>query len=367
MLALTRFRPYLPVAAWLFALLLLTNCALRLLNATPVFGWLPKVTAGAGYTEDNRQRVAAACDEYQKGQVAPDEPLCAIVGLSNVREAVSLKVVSAEAKVTCRYMALGAAGVGMPTLKQQASILHASELRPDLVLVGLGPHQMVDARPKPGKHQQGVLAPLRQGDFRNAALAVRDWLWFYDRRQDVSLTTEAALLDVRADLFRRFGVRLQELESNHRSPWREMIRSIFAEHFSEATLKEEEQFFADLGAYDRQTYANSPKAAAALVEMVRDLRQRGSVVVIVLMPENSRLRKRMPPDINDTVTGPLRAAFGEDAPQVIDLRDAVEDEGFVDLTHLNQVGNQRCSRLIGTRVPDLLPRHAPLMKQAGGQ
>jgi hypothetical protein len=248
----------------------------------------------------------------------------------------------------------------MPNVGEQAGVLFASELRPDLVLVGIGPNQLVDTRPKPGSLQQGFLDSMMRGDLRNAAIAIRNWFWFFERRQDVSLSVEAGLLDARAMMFRSLGTQLQESDAGHHSPWREMIKSIFADHFSEATLKEEEQFFADLGVFDRETYINSPKAPATLVHVVRDFRERGAVVVIVLMPENSRLRKRMPAGILDAVTTPLQQAFGTDMPPLLDLRDSVEDEGFVDLTHLNQTGAARCGRLIGAKIRDFLPHRPPL-------
>lgn len=355
MIAFIRFRPYAVIAGWLLILLVAINGVLRILDRTPILAWLPKVTAGTGFLEDNRQRIEDAVQECERGQVGADEYLCAILGLSNVREAVPLKVVSKEAGLPCRYLGLGAAGVGMPDLVGQARLLLESKLCPDLVLVGIGPHQMVDTRPKRSTSRANFYDLLRRGDFRNAAIEIRNGFWFFERRQDVSITTEKALLDARAAMFRSFDVYLPQGETNHRSPWREMIRAIFAEHFSEATLREEEQFFQDLGVFDRQTYANSPKASAALVGLIQDFRVRGAVVVVVLMPEHSRLRKRMPPDINSVVTMPLQQAFGKEAPPVLDLRDAVADEGFVDLSHLNSTGSARCGRLIGAKIRDYVP------------
>jgi hypothetical protein len=243
----------------------------------------------------------------------------------------------------------------MPDLAPQARLLLDIELRPDLVLIGLGPHQLVDTRPKPSMVKVSFLDYLRRGDLRNAAIEIRNCLWFFARRTDISISLDNILLDARASMFRWFGVQLREASADHRSPWRDMNRAISAEHFSEATLREEEQFFQDLGVFDRETYRNSPKAPAALVDLVRDFRARGAVVVVVLMPENSRMRKRMPPNIIEAPTTPLQQAFGADMPPILDLREKVEDSGFVDLTHLNQRGSQRCSRLIGEKLRDYVP------------
>lgn len=364
MIAFIRYRPYVLIAGWLVVLLVLINAAMRLLDQPVVLAWLPKATAGTGFTEDNRQRIEAAQKEIEEGQIGSDEYLCAIIGLSNVREAISLKVVSDEAGVPCRYLGLGAAGLGMPDLASQARLLLDSELRPDLVLIGIGPHQLVDTRPKPGSLDLSFFEAMRRGDLRNAAIALRNGFWFFARRNDVSITLEKALLDARAVIFRSFGVQLQDPRANQHSPWRDMIRAIFEEHFSEATLREEEQFFQDLGVFDWETYVNSHKAPSLLVRLIQDFRARGSVVVVVLMPENSRLRKRMPPNILDSVTTPLHQAFGADVPLVLDLRDAIEDSGFVDLTHLNQRGSSRCGFLIGAKIRAYLPRQPLQSKHA---
>jgi hypothetical protein len=360
MIALARLRPYLQVMLPLALVALLLAVGFRVLDATPILGWLPKAVSGTGFLEDNRDRVAGASREYREGRVAPGEYLCVIMGLSNVREGVLLDTVAAEAALPCRYLGLGGAGVGMPGLHQHAQALLASDLRPDLVLVGIGPHQMVDTRPKPQGLQQGVIAYLRQGDLRNAAISARNWCWFYARRDDVTRAIEATLLDARASLFRLLDVQLQEPE--HRSPWRGMIRKIDADHFSEATLQEEEQFCADLGVYDEDTYAKAEKAPEVLIHVVDELRARGSVVVIVLMPENSRLRNRMPPNALEAATTPLRLKYGDEMPPILDLRDAIGDSCFVDLAHLNRAGAEKCSRLLGENLHRFLPSRPPLMQ-----
>jgi hypothetical protein len=159
------------------------------------------------------------------------------------------------------------------------------------------------------------------------------------------------------------NVHLPDVGGPDRSPWRAMIRSDWPEHFSAATLREEEQFFEGMGAFEPDTYANAPQASAALAQMIRQFSDRGAHVILVLMPEHSRLRQRVPHDAVEVVQDHVRAALGAAAPPLWDMRAAIDDNGFVDLSHLNRSGSQLFSGLLGTRLKDSIPTTGPsLMK-----
>jgi hypothetical protein len=358
-----RLRPHARIGAGLVLAGMAIAAAFQVLGATPALGWLPRVVSGPGFLQDNRERVAGALRQYEEGEVRPDEPLCSIIGLSTVREGIDLGRVSAEAGVGCRFLGLAGAGMMIPDMVPHAEILLASPLQPDLVILGIGPYQLLDPKPGRGPSQPpGIASYLRRGDLRNAATEARNALWIYARRRDVSLTAEAALLEARARLFHAFRVRLGPSVEGPQGPWRDMLKTIQKDHFSEATLREEEQFFEGLGTFDPRAYARGRRAAAALIDLVRRFRDRGAAVVLVLMPESSRLRRRMPPEASRALEAALGRAFPGSMPPILDLRDAVEDAGFVDLAHLNHAGCLRCSRRLAEAIRRYLPRHPPLMK-----
>jgi hypothetical protein len=361
MFSLPRLRPYFWIGISLALSALFVNVALQCLASTPVLGWLPKIVAGTGFLEDSRQRVEAAIQEYKEGKIDANDYLCAFVGISNVREGIDLRVIAERSGVHCRYLGLAGAGLAIPGAAQQAEVLLTSELRPDLVIVGIGPHQMLDTKPKPGSQELGALGYLRRIDLRNMAIVMRGWIWVFSRRLDISLALDDAILNMRASLFRALHVQLKQPDGGLRDPWRGMIKAMGRDHYSEATLREELQFFESLGAFDPETYAAAKKAPATLVRVVKQFRNRGATVVVLLMPEHSRLRGRMPENITRFVKTPLRDAFPDAPPPVLDLRDAVDDEGFVDMAHLNAKGSAQCSRLLAAEIRHFLPHHPPLM------
>lgn len=363
MTLVSRIRPYLQIALALAVLCVALNAALSALTRTPILGWLPRTVTGTGYLEDSRDRVASAAQAYREGRVPGSPHLGAVIGISNVRQGIDLSVINGRAGGDWRFLGLGGAGLGIFDVARYADVLLSSDLRPDLVVVGFGLHQMVDSRPKPGSVNVGLTDYLRRGDLRNAAIVLRDSVWVYSRRQDVNLTVQAAVLDARAWLFKRFGVELPQPAGQDRSPWRNMMRSDWPEHFSAASLKEEEQFFRDLGVFELPTYQEAPKANAALIDIIERFHARGSDVVLLLMPEHSTLWRGVPADALPLLQSRLQAHFAAKTPAILDFRKAIDDDGFVDLAHLNRRGSEQFSGMMATALRELLPVRPALMAQ----
>jgi hypothetical protein len=359
------YRPFIPICVALVLQVLLCNCVCKLLSTSSASAWFPQVQVGVGFMEDCRQRVADATQEYQEGRIDENEHLCAITGLSNLREGIELKTVAREAGAPCRYLGLGGAGSGSRHLTKVAGTIIDSDLLPDLVILGFGPYQLVEEpERRANEFTPTFFSYLRQGDLRHVALAIRNWLWFFERRPDVRLTAEGALGDARVWLLRQFKVKQWQAQDSHRSPWREMLwqYSDHAEQYSEATMREEIALEEKLGFYDIHTYQNSTKALGLLVRLIQQLRSRGAVVLLLLTPEHSLARARVPAQALEPMQNALRQAFTDNIiPPILDCRDAIDDRGFVDPEHMNAKGRQHLSQLLGKRIPQYLPKHPPLM------
>jgi lysophospholipase L1-like esterase len=77
------------------------------------------------------------------------------------------------------------------------------------------------------------------------------------------------------------------------------------------------------------------------------LRRRGAAVVCLLMPESSALRAMQPPVIAAAFNRALEAVAESSGPlRVIDLRQAMPEELFVDYGHMNEAGRQALSEKI---------------------
>lgn len=363
---LARFGVVAAVGLGLGAAVVLINLVLHL-STTVAPDWLPYRLAGAGYANDITQRVEAAERQYRDGSLRDQKYLCALIGLSGLREAVDLKVMS-EVNANCRYIGLGGAGAAMETIAEEASGFFASKLRPDVAVVGIADFLLVKPAP-PGAGGGADAAPwmaaLREGRVRDLARMARDGLWFIERRRDVNGAVEEALIAGKMSILRFLGASAASQHNPLADPWREMIRNEVPEHPSEAAMRAGIAGYEARKLYEPASYQPQriQLQTQALNELVRMLRARGTTVILAVMPQHSRLRARLPAQAMSALRTGLDEAFGPSAPPLLDLREAVPDTGFADIAHVNTEGRRIVSQRIATQIDSLVPRGKPPLAQ----
>jgi hypothetical protein len=88
----------------------------------------------------------------------------------------------------------------------------------------------------------------------------------------------------------------------------------------------------------------------ALEGLVVGLRRRGARVVLVLLPESSRLRERVPPEAMRRLSALLGSLAGGDVPELLDLREALDDAVLGDLVHLGVLGREEATRRLARHL-----------------
>ncbi len=327
-----------------------------MLAATPVLGWLPNKVSGPGFIADNRQRVAAALFEYKQGKISPSEYLCAVVGISNVREGINLHTLSSNVGKTWRMIGLAGAGAGVWSIQENADALLESQLDPDLVVLGLIPMEVLNSLLPV---QEGGLPPTSPAGLDRLRSALKNGIWIHERRKDIDLTTQEALQATRDKILSVFGVDRASLDP--RSPWREMIRDLGAEHYSDAALRQGLVWASSLGAFDKSAYLTSTKSWSILDKIVKSFQVRGARVIVVLMPEHSWLREREPKGMVELFQQELSGSNPDSNIKLFDYRAAIDDDGFVDLVHLNTTGSMQFSAVLADQFRSIRFARAPLM------
>jgi len=311
-------------------------------------GWLPHQFFGLDFVEDNRQRAVAAAAQYRDGDIDRDEPLVLVLGLSSASEGIQLETLRRNVGHDTRFLALCGAGRNMGEVTRYAGPLLASDVRPDLVVIAINPFHLMDPPP----FKDGFVNNLRQ----TKVIAELTGFWFYLRRADIKHAVDVSILDARHRLFDAFDVRMDESGPD---PWREIIRMGLMQTSTEADWQAKIRQYGLRGYYDPQAYIRSREQAAALIALITEFKARDADIMIVLMPEHSSLRQRIPPEAMDALLDPLHEAFSDRLPPVIQLREAIPDSGFADISHLNESGRTRLSPLLAAAIRQNLSARPP--------
>jgi len=333
-----RLKPVLKLCGIVLLFLMAANITLALFSAA-FPGWLPHQFFGLDFVEDNRQRAVAAAAQYREGTIDRDEPLVLILGLSSASEGIQLQTLRREVDHGTRYLALCGAGRNMGEVTRYAKPLLASDVRPDLVVLAINPFHLMDPLP----FKDGFVKNLQQ---RKVAAELMGF-WFYLRRADVKHAVEAGILDARHSLFDAFDVRMDESGPD---PWREIIRMGLIQTSTDEGWEAKIRQYGLRGYYDPKAYIRSRQQAASLIKLITEFMARDADIMIVLMPEHSKLRQRIPPEAMDALLDPLHEAFGDRLPSLIQLRDSIPDSGFADISHLNEAGRVRFSPLLAAAI-----------------
>jgi len=325
--------------------------------------WLRYRMAGAGFESDITQRIEAAEHDYRQRVVPADVHLCALIGLSGMREGGDLVQLTKLLGGRCRFIGLSGAGGQIDTLAEQTRRLLSGTLRPDVVVIGIAETLLV--RPAPPREQAAarwpLLQALRQGDFWGLASQAKASLWFVVRRDDVKGAVEQVLLDWKQNLLTLMKGHATVTRNPLTDPWREMMRMGIPETPLPVTLRREVESFEASGLYAAASYETSRvrPQLEALTTLIRNLRSRGAIVLVALMPEHSLHRSRLPEQAHEALMRGLREAFDAAAPPVLDLRSSVPDEGMADIVHVNGRGRDLINAALAMQIDRLLPRSSP--------
>lgn len=345
------------VGTWLIGWAVAVNLLLLALTQAGAMAWLPDRQTGTGFVVDNQERVAAAVAEYRAGKVPPSDYLVAVTGISNAREGVDVDVLRDRLGPGVRVLGVAGAGAGAPSVVENASTILDGNLRPDVVVLGLAPLQLLDTFADPtAPPPTPAVAPSLKDRVRGW---VTRWVWPFARRNDVSISVDRTLLTARAALFGAAGVQLETPDV--RSPWRPMMRVMGAEHYPDEVLQRSLLWAESIGALDKSAYARSTKAPAMIGDLIRRFEGNGARVVVVMTPEHSLLRNREPAGVMPLITAKLRQEARSPQLEVIDLRDAIGDNGMVDLSHPNTAGSKAFSAILAERIGRPDPSRKPLM------
>lgn len=349
--ALARLRPIVVAAASVaFALLLINACLVALDRVSP--RWLPVVVAGGGFVETSHAKVFAG-----KQEITDSNPMefrvVAVLGLSGARESLSIKRLEEADGLDARYLALCGAGGAMESIEALAAPLFDYELVPDLVVMGISPHLLIEPPPpSAATPPDGTTSPSEFGVSKEIRRRIKELLWLRSRRSDVAGLWAESTSQLCRGFMRAMG---EPIRSDGVEPWGELWHADWPERATQATIDGMLAGYGQRGCYLAERYLEPSglEQAASLRTLIRRIADRGSDVLIFMVPESSELRSRIPPEgiqaIKDAIPTDTASRV-----ELLDHRDTLEDWEFVEVSHANRYGKLRFSEIMAAEIRRML-------------
>jgi hypothetical protein len=161
-----------------------------------------------------------------------------------------------------------------------------------------------------------------------------------------------ALVTTTAPTFLKVSSRMDQYTGADESGWVPLPRRPEATRRALAQAREEYHGLL-------QRFRPSPRALEVLGESVRRCREEGARAALVLMPEGPFFRSLYPSHVRRQIDEALARLNRRSGAALIDLRDAVAEEDFLDSHHLYPEGAALCTRRLAEQIE-------PLLRQCGG-
>ncbi len=319
-------------------------------------GWFPPIGSkmDIGALHKAGGRVARAARDRRRDPRLGDR-LGVVLGSSSMQSALDPTLLAAGiADDPARWLNLCGPDESPLDLARIARLLDRGGLRPSVVVVGINLPAMARpgdlladamlADPAPDPRRPTAPGPSRPPG--QPARRVGDWLRpNYTRFNHIK---DRALFEVRVAALLAAGAGIDGVFEPAAEYWTPPPAwlSPATEEFRDWQARE----FARKGWFEADAFGQEGPNVRALRDLLVGLRRRGARVVLVLLPELSRLRERVPPEAIRRLSATVDALPEGDAPEVLDLRAALDDAGLVDLVHLGPLGREEVTRRLARHL-----------------
>jgi hypothetical protein len=346
MIAWRNYRGILAVGVCLAASLVVIDLVLPLL-ARPFTSWLARQQAPMGWNhlEDADRIVAGLVRQYRRGDVAPDAPLGIYVGLSTGRAGIDPNILHEDDCHETRYVGFCGFGKSLEHLLLLCGPLFRSPFKPMTAILCVHEGWLVGSPAAEPAAHVNPLSALSRHDWRQAAKAVRDWPWIIAYRTDINYTIRRVVYEARASLFDCLHLAADVFSPPDPDPWLPPKTDIRPDVNRADDGFLGEQLRGWYRWFEPQEYETHEQAQIAwLVQLIGRFRERGARVFVLVMPEHTVPRRRIPPSAYSFLRAALAKEFDGAPPVVLlDFRAVLPDSMFYDYVHVNQAGRAELS------------------------
>jgi hypothetical protein len=343
MIDIGRLRGLAPILAVSGIVLVFTNALLF-----AVFGGAPRAFApGESYIEWRYyERAADTVAALRK----ITGPFMVYTGMSSALEGIDPRVLASGD--SCRAMPVGicATGASMSRLYELQMPLLRSGLHPSLLVICLHPSWLAAEFAEVPPESFNPLPLARGRNWRAAGRTLSWWNWISKNRYWVNQVVFKLL----------FAARVRLDTTAVTDPSQPPERVGFSDRDTERQDAQTLAKFQGYGWFDAGRYRREEQAQAdELGAMIRAYQARGTEVRIVLMPEGSALRARIPQQPRQFLLAYFDREFHTPPLPILDFEAAMPDSGFIDEIHMNNTGRAAFSAQLA-RALQLCARLRPV-------
>jgi hypothetical protein len=225
-------------------------------------------------------------------------------------------------------------------LSMMERLIEVGEIAPNFVIIGITPRMFVVSRDffrEPvfsEPDHAGRLAKIRNDVGRSCLAPV--YIAFPDRAR-FNNYVQTSIIHWRVDFFKRLG---PGFEAGFR-PWPVAWAPPPSLALDDKAVEWQLKMFREHGALEAKSYPADSIQEISFIKLINGYRTHGAKVIVVVMPESSRLRSLMPREAVSALDRALQCVHQEPSILVIDLWTFVPDDEFIDLSHVNAMGCER--------------------------
>lgn len=324
------------------------NLAMMLVfGAAPVFLRRAEVLDPAEYQRVGGQ-IAAAERDLSEPHRHDARPLVVVLGLSTAREDIDAAALGPKLCPPMRVLNLGSSGSSYRELAFYLRTLPRTHLHSALTLLAVHPVWLAERRPtaaslgSPGDQAEVPSSPKPIAAARAVARHL-GWSWLSDNRRGMHAVFRNALAFVRERIGDVFQLDMRSrFPDRATAPWAARI-AYHELHAPPAFMDQQLRAWREYGWFDAANYTTSGAEAESLRQLVTEARALGGHVTMVLLPEQSFLRQRVPSAADSAFRQVLR---GGKVLASLDLRARLPDEMFYDYVHANAQGRAHVTTLL---------------------
>jgi len=303
------------------------------------------------------RRIRGVVHSLQRQPLQPERRLGLLVGPSQLYDGIDPEHLGASlggphrwANITCSHLA--------QENLLMAQLIYSNGLRPDVLILVGSPGMLVadaDTAEERGWYDPRILFHhLARRRFREAKddilqISYTPFRVAFPYRAQVCTLVERNLFTAKLRLFQAWGSGLDSLCAPDPDPWVEPYNPQELRRTPE-TNRIILEGLENLGWFDPARYRSDSQSFRSIAAIFRRAHANHTRSFLVLAPESSAYRAKLPTDNAFHLEHTLSEVLGEAAPVVLDFRASAPDQDFANVNHLNPEGRVRMTERLATAL-----------------